>query len=41
MQKLRIELMSISYHPLHLVDVSVRVIAVHRGLALSVHLVPL
>jgi mRNA-degrading endonuclease toxin of MazEF toxin-antitoxin module len=36
MQKLRIELMSLSYHPLHLADVSVRVIAVHRGLALLV-----
>jgi hypothetical protein len=28
--------MSLSYHPLHLADVSVRVIAVHRGLALLV-----
>jgi hypothetical protein len=35
-QKLRIEIMSLSYHPLHLVDVSIRVVAVHRGLALLV-----
>jgi hypothetical protein len=34
---LRIEIMSISYHPLRLADVSVCTIAVHRGLALPVH----
>jgi hypothetical protein len=32
MQKLRIEIMSLSYHPLHLVNVSVHAIVVHRGL---------
>jgi hypothetical protein len=36
MQKLRIKIMSLSYHPLHLVDVPVRVVAVHQGLALPV-----
>jgi hypothetical protein len=35
-QKLRIEIMSLSYHPLRLADVSVHAVAVHRGLALSV-----
>jgi hypothetical protein len=35
-QKLRIEIMSLSYHPLRLVDVSVHAVAVHRGLALLV-----
>jgi hypothetical protein len=33
--------MSISYHPLRLADVSVRAIAVHSGLALSVQPAPL
>jgi hypothetical protein len=33
--------MSLSYHPLCLADVSVRAVAVHRGLALPVHPVPL
>jgi hypothetical protein len=33
--------MSLSYHPLRLVDVSVLAVAVHRGLALPVQLVPL
>jgi hypothetical protein len=37
MQKLRIKLMSLSYHPLHLADVSIDTVAVHRGLALPVH----
>jgi hypothetical protein len=41
MQKLRIKMMSLSYHPLHLMDVSVHAVAVHRGLALPVHPVPL
>jgi hypothetical protein len=35
-QKLRIEIMSISYHPLRLADVSIHTVAVHRGLALPV-----
>jgi hypothetical protein len=39
MQKLRTEIMSLSYHPLHLADVSIRAVVVHRGLALRVHLV--
>jgi hypothetical protein len=38
---LRIDIMSFSYHPLRLVDVSVRAVAVHRGLALLVHPIPL
>jgi hypothetical protein len=33
--------MSLSYHPLRLVDVSVLAVAVHRGLALPVQPVPL
>jgi hypothetical protein len=33
MQKLRIEIISLSYHPLHLVDVSVCVVVVHQLLA--------
>jgi hypothetical protein len=33
--------MSISYHPLRLADVSIRAIAVHSGLALSVQPAPL
>jgi hypothetical protein len=37
MQKLRIEIMSLSYHPLRVADVFVRAIAVHRGLAMLVH----
>jgi hypothetical protein len=37
MQKLRIEIMSLSYHPLGLADVSVNTIAVHQGLAVLVH----
>jgi hypothetical protein len=37
MQKLRTEVISLSYHPLRLADVSIRAVAVHRGLALSVH----
>jgi hypothetical protein len=41
MQKWRIEIMSLSYHPLRLVDVSIRAIVVHQGLALLVHAVPL
>jgi hypothetical protein len=32
-QKLRIEIMSISYHPLCLADVSIHVVAVRQGLA--------
>jgi hypothetical protein len=36
MQKLRIEIMSLSYHPLHLADVSIRAVAMHRGIALLV-----
>jgi hypothetical protein len=35
-QKLRIEIMSLPYHPLHLADLSNHAIVVHRGLALSV-----
>jgi hypothetical protein len=35
-QKLRTEIMSLSYHPLHLADVSVRTVAVNRGLAMQV-----
>jgi hypothetical protein len=35
-QKLRIEIMSLSYHLLRLVDVSIHVVAVHRVLACSV-----
>jgi hypothetical protein len=37
-QKLRIEIMSLFYHPLHLTDVSLHAIVVHRGLALPVPL---
>jgi signal transduction histidine kinase len=37
MQKLRIKIMSLSYHPLCLADVSIDTIAVHQGLALLVH----
>jgi hypothetical protein len=33
--------MSLSYHPLRLVDVSIHAIVVHQGLALLVHAVPL
>jgi hypothetical protein len=33
--------MSLSYHSLCLTDVSINTVAVHRGLALSVRLVPL
>jgi hypothetical protein len=33
MQKLRIKIMSFSYHPLRLTDVSVRVVEVHQLLA--------
>jgi hypothetical protein len=40
-QKLRIEMMSLSYHPLRLANVYVYAVAVHRGLALPVHPVPL
>jgi uncharacterized membrane protein affecting hemolysin expression len=36
MQKLRIEITSLSYHPLRHVDVFVCIIAVHRLLALPV-----
>jgi hypothetical protein len=36
MQKLRNEIMSLSYHPLRLVDMSIGGVAVHRGLALPV-----
>jgi hypothetical protein len=39
--KLRIKIMSLSYYPLRLADVSICAIAVHRGLALPVHPVPL
>jgi hypothetical protein len=39
MQKLRIEIMSLSYHPLRLADVSIRTVTVHQGLALPVILV--
>jgi hypothetical protein len=35
-QKLRTEIMSLSYHHLRLADVSVCAIAMHRGLALLV-----
>jgi hypothetical protein len=35
-QKLRIEIVSLSYHPLRLANVSICIIAVHRGLALPV-----
>jgi hypothetical protein len=34
-------MMSLSYHPLRLADVYVYAVAVHRGLALPVHPVPL
>jgi hypothetical protein len=37
-QKLRIEIMSLSYHPSRLADVFVRVVAMHRWLALPVPL---
>jgi hypothetical protein len=40
MQKLRIEIMSLSYHPPCLADVSISAVAVHRGLALPVLTVP-
>jgi hypothetical protein len=33
---LRIEIMSLSYHPLHLADMSVCAVVVDRGLALLV-----
>jgi hypothetical protein len=33
--------MSLSYHPLHLVDMFVYAVVVHRGLALPICLVPL
>jgi hypothetical protein len=33
-QKLRIQIMSLSYHPLHLADVSIRAVAVNWGLDL-------
>jgi hypothetical protein len=33
--------MSLSFHPLHLANVSVHALVVHRGLALPVHPVPL
>jgi hypothetical protein len=41
MQKLRIGIMSLSYHPLCLADMSICAIVVHRELALQVQLVPL
>jgi hypothetical protein len=39
MQKLRIEIMSLSYHHMCLANVPVYTIAVHRGLALPILLV--
>jgi hypothetical protein len=41
MEKLRTEIMSLSYHPLDLADVSIRVIAVHQLLAWPVLPIPL
>jgi hypothetical protein len=41
MQKLTIEIVTLSYHPLGLVDMSIRTIAVHRVLAQLVLPVPL
>jgi hypothetical protein len=41
MQTLRIEIMSLSYHPLRLADVSVYAIAVYRLLAHLILPVPL
>jgi hypothetical protein len=41
MQKLRIKIMSLSYHPLRLADMSVCTVVVHRGLALPVLSIPL
>jgi hypothetical protein len=36
-KKLRIEIMSLSYHSRRLADVSICTVAMHRGLALSIH----
>jgi hypothetical protein len=41
MQKLRLEIMSLSSHSLHLADVFLRAVAVHQLLAQLVLLVPL